>query len=68
MLNRGDHPVAWALLLYQIDDLREHLDDLVKQLADLGVLMTTISGSRSRMPMLTSIAYGIHAMMVPKMH
>jgi hypothetical protein len=33
MINQTDHPVAWALLLYEIDDLKEHLDTLLKQMA-----------------------------------
>jgi hypothetical protein len=36
MINQTDHPVTWALLVYEIDDLREHLDTLAKQMAQDG--------------------------------
>ena len=36
MINNAEHPVAWALLIYEIDDLREHLDTLAKAMADSG--------------------------------
>jgi len=38
MISNAEHPVAWALLVYQIDDLREHLDDLAKDMADRGLI------------------------------
>jgi len=36
MINELDHPVAWGLLLYEIEDVREHLESLVKQMSDAG--------------------------------
>jgi hypothetical protein len=33
MINQSDNPVPWALLLYEIDDVREHLESLAKQMA-----------------------------------
>ena len=36
MINQSDHPVAWALLLHEIDDVREHLESLVRQMSDAG--------------------------------
>jgi hypothetical protein len=33
MINQSDNPVPWALLLYEIDEVREHLDSLAKQMA-----------------------------------
>ena len=29
MINAHEHPVAWAMLLTELDEAREHLDDLV---------------------------------------
>ena len=34
MNNRKDNPVEWALLLYQLDDAREHLESLINDMAD----------------------------------
>ena len=32
MLNQNEHPVAWAMLMYQLGDAHEHLGDLIKQM------------------------------------
>ena len=34
MINFNDHPVAWALLAYELSDARDHLDALVTQMAN----------------------------------
>ena len=34
MLNRTEHPVAWALLMYQLGNAHEHLGDLIKQMME----------------------------------
>ena len=36
MINQPDNPVPWALLLYEIDELREHLESLSKEMAAAG--------------------------------
>lgn len=36
MINRSDNPVAWALLLYEIDEVRDHLDSLARQMDSEG--------------------------------
>lgn len=36
MINQTDYPVAWALLLYEIDEVREHLESLAKQMSEAG--------------------------------
>ncbi len=36
MINQSDHPVAWALLLYEIDEAREHLEGLAKHMSESG--------------------------------
>ena len=36
MINQSDNPVPWALLLYEIDEVRQHLDSLAKQMASAG--------------------------------
>jgi hypothetical protein len=33
MLNQNQHPVAWALLIYELTDAREHLDNLIQQMS-----------------------------------
>lgn len=35
-MNRDSHPVEWALFLDELDDAREHLEDIVRTLADAG--------------------------------
>ncbi|ONG39877.1 hypothetical protein BKE30_08375 [Alkanindiges hydrocarboniclasticus] len=32
MINSKDHPVEWALLIYKLEDAKEHLKNLIKQL------------------------------------
>ena len=32
MINSNDNPVEWASLLYELDDLKEHLDSLIDQM------------------------------------
>lgn len=34
MINPNDHPVAWGLLLYELEDAREHLEQLVQAMAE----------------------------------
>ena len=36
MINQSDHPVAWGLLLFEIEDVRERLESLVRQMSDAG--------------------------------
>jgi hypothetical protein len=38
MINNAEHPVAWTLLICQVDDLCEHLDTLAKTMADNGAI------------------------------
>ncbi len=38
MLTRTEHPVAWAMLLYELADAREHLDGLIQQMAADGAM------------------------------
>ena len=33
MINRDNNPVAWALLLLDLDEAREHLENLVEQMS-----------------------------------
>jgi len=32
MLTNADHPVAWAMLMYELSDAHEHLGDLIKKM------------------------------------
>ena len=32
MINPVDHPVGWALLLYELEDANEHLGDLIRDM------------------------------------
>lgn len=32
MINKVEHPVAWSLLLYELEDAREHLGVLIKEM------------------------------------
>lgn len=36
MINRVDHVVAWSQLLQGLDDAREHLEQLVKDMSRIG--------------------------------
>ena len=36
MINRSDHPVAWAILLYELEDAQEHLENFSKQMSREG--------------------------------
>lgn len=36
MINQNDHPVAWALLLYELDEAREHLSQLIDEMSRAG--------------------------------
>lgn len=36
MINKSDHYAAWALLLYELEDAREHLDRLILHLVESG--------------------------------
>ncbi len=32
MINKSEHPVAWSTFLYELDDAREHLEQLIQDL------------------------------------
>jgi hypothetical protein len=32
MINKSQHPVSWSSLLYELDDAREHLGNLIRDL------------------------------------
>jgi len=32
MINRNDNPVAWPLLLQELDEAKEHLENLINQM------------------------------------
>ena len=34
MINNNDNPVAWAMLITELDDAREHLEELLKGLSE----------------------------------
>jgi hypothetical protein len=34
MINQQDNPVEWAMLLYELDDAREHLENLLKEISE----------------------------------
>ena len=34
MINQKDNYVEWALLLYQLDDARQHLEQLIKKMSE----------------------------------
>ncbi|GMW00337.1 MAG: hypothetical protein AMXMBFR84_14750 [Candidatus Hydrogenedentota bacterium] len=36
MINSKDHPVEWAMLLYELDDARDHLESLLKEMVASG--------------------------------
>jgi hypothetical protein len=36
VINQTDNPVAWALLVQEMDDVREHLASLARQMASEG--------------------------------
>ncbi|MCC6695915.1 MAG: hypothetical protein IT365_09840 [Candidatus Hydrogenedentes bacterium] len=36
MISQDDNPVAWALLLYELDEAREHLGKLIDELSRAG--------------------------------
>lgn len=38
MLTRTEHPVAWAMLLYELADAREHLNTLIDEMATVGAV------------------------------
>ncbi len=33
MINEKDHPVTWAMLIYELDDAKEHLEALIKKMS-----------------------------------
>ena len=41
MVNLEKNPVEWAGILYELDDLKEHLDSLIKQMSDEGKIDET---------------------------
>ena len=36
MINAKDHPVEWGLMLYNLDDVREHIESLIKDMQEDG--------------------------------
>ena len=38
MINSKDNPVEWASLQYELDDLREHLESLIKDMDENGAI------------------------------
>ena len=46
MLSNAEHPVAWAMLLYELADAHEHLGTLVAQMSAAGKI--------------DEVEYGIH--------
>ena len=38
MLTKAEHPVAWAMLLYELGDAHEHLGVLLDQMAAAGTI------------------------------
>jgi hypothetical protein len=36
MIDRNSHPVGWAMLLTALEDVQEHIADLVKELESTG--------------------------------
>jgi polyhydroxyalkanoate synthesis regulator phasin len=36
MINNKNNPVEWALLIYELDELREHVESLVDQMSNDG--------------------------------
>jgi hypothetical protein len=38
MINANENPVAWPLLLMQLDDAREHLEDLIQKMNEAGAI------------------------------
>ncbi|KAI9130823.1 hypothetical protein [Acaryochloris sp. CCMEE 5410] len=36
MINATDSPINWALLLYELDDAKEHIESLMSQMAEQG--------------------------------
>jgi len=34
MINNNTNPVEWALLMYELEDAKEHLQDLIDEMAD----------------------------------
>lgn len=33
MINRNQHPLGWALFMYELEDAQEHLSDLIASLS-----------------------------------
>lgn len=38
MINEKENPVAWAMLLTELDEAREHLDALINQISEAGAI------------------------------
>ncbi|QEG23273.1 hypothetical protein [Mariniblastus fucicola] len=36
MINQQENPVAWAMLMYDLDDANEHLSELIDQMSEAG--------------------------------
>ena len=36
MINEKDHPVAWVLLISELDEAREHLEELAREMSQAG--------------------------------
>lgn len=33
MISKSEHPVAWGVLMYQLEDAHEHLSDLIREMS-----------------------------------
>ena len=40
MINRKEHPVAWAVLMHELDDAHEHLGNLISEMSAEGAIDT----------------------------
>jgi hypothetical protein len=38
VINKENNPVEWAMLCYELDDAREHLEELLKEMSELAEL------------------------------
>lgn len=46
MIDQSTNPVEWALLVSELDEAREHLDDLTKELAASGAVDESVFSVR----------------------
>jgi hypothetical protein len=38
MINNKENPVAWAMLITELDEAREHLEDLINEMSESGAI------------------------------